>query len=245
MLLCFSCLVALLFAEVSLRILGWYASHTEKIGLGRYQSIYEANSTLDIRYPANTVITIAQNEFSHVIHSNALGFNDKEWSKNKTSLCRVVALGDSFTEGVGSSNDSSWTKLVQKMLPAKEIFSAGISGSDPVFAYDMLQRLILPYQPDVVIVTINSSDIGDIRVRGGLERFQSDSLSVKRGPSWEKWYARSFLVRLIVHKVLRYDRYLVSQEQAAIDTKQALNTLIGMTDMFYKLSQEHNFRLVF
>jgi hypothetical protein len=59
---------------------------------------------------------------------------------------RLIALGDSFTEGVGTSYDMTWLKVVEARLatamPDRTFvaYNAGVSGSDPWFAYMLLRE---------------------------------------------------------------------------------------------------------
>ena len=80
-------------------------------------------------------------------------------TEKKTSR-RVLAIGDSFTEGDGAVVDSCYPVLLGKFLNSPndstgyEILNAGTCGSDPVYGYQNLQDRLCNYRPDVVLQTI-------------------------------------------------------------------------------------------
>lgn len=100
--------------------------------------------------------------------------------------------------------------------------------------------------PDIVTVAINSTDIGDIRIRGGMERFNgSDTIRAKQGPRWEWLYAHSYFVRFFVHRIMQYDLYLTSPHAAEHDTQQAIETLKNIMTHFVDLGRRNNTRVIF
>ena len=68
-------------------------------------------------WPPNRLHYLANTEFKYERFTNSLGFADKEWDADKKTKKRLVALGDSFTEGDGASADSSFPVLLQQLLP--------------------------------------------------------------------------------------------------------------------------------
>ena len=85
-------------------------------------------------------------------------------------------MGDSFTEGVGTTEDSTWLKQLEHMLNADPhrfydytTLNGGAHGSDLIFSYELLSGCLLKYHPDMVILNLNSTDIGDIVTRGTAE----------------------------------------------------------------------------
>jgi lysophospholipase L1-like esterase len=116
---------------------------------------------------------------------------------------RIIGLGDSFTEGDGADTDSTWLKFLERSLskfPIKKqltFFNAGMSGSDPFYEFILLKQRLLKYKPDIVLVAINKSDINDIAVRGGMERFKPDStVEFNAAPWFEPIFAVSHISRL-------------------------------------------------
>ncbi len=75
-------------------------------------------------------------EFDH--HYNSMGLRDVERTRGKPETeYRIVALGDSFTEGVGAPVDDAWPQRLERRLTKRypqraiTVFNAGLAGSDP------------------------------------------------------------------------------------------------------------------
>ena len=178
-------------------------------------------------------------------HTNNEGLHDINWQVEKTNKCRVIVIGDSYTEGVGASHDSSYTKLLSKANRNIETMNAGVSGSDPAFELRLLEMRLLKYHPDVVIMSINSSDISDFITRGGMERFRADStLQFRPAPWWEPLFANSFLARSLVNGICKVDKNLMSAEDEHNAHALALNQLDHVILLASKECQERNIRFI-
>jgi lysophospholipase L1-like esterase len=121
--------------------------------------------------------TLRKKEFHQQYTYNNWGFNDSNWPDSSSDSTEIwIALGDSFTEGVGAGpkGESNWPRLLQakvrQLKPQVRILNAGVSGADPVLSLRMLDKLLLRFQPKVVVLVINGSDLDDIAERGGLAR---------------------------------------------------------------------------
>jgi hypothetical protein len=128
-----------------------------------------------------------------------------------------MALGDSYTEGVGAEQDESWPRQLETLLNAAadrrfEVWNAGVAGSDPFFEFMLLKERLLAYQPDRVVIAVNSSDFNDYIFRGGMERFRPDGATVFRpAPRFEAFYHYSHLVRALAHCLAGFSQTLVSR----------------------------------
>ncbi len=161
----------------------------------------------------NTTHRLKTDEFDFERTTNSLGFSASEWTKDKGTKKRILALGDSFTEGDGAAQDSSYPALLQNTLNSRsdstqwEVLNAGTCGSDPVFNYQNLHDRLLTYKPDIVLQTISTHDLSnDIDLRGGFERFKPDgTLKAKSLPTWFYPAVFSNLIRLVI-KATRINR---------------------------------------
>lgn len=205
-------------------------------------------------YPAYFELRHHYQEFSHLRVTNRLGLAEQDIPPTKApGEFRILALGDSFTEGVGTVYDSTWAKAFQRKLSATwpdnriTTFNAGILGSDPFFEYTLLRERLSDLQLDLVIVAINGSDIDDIIMRGGMERFHPDGSTVYRmaAPSWEWLYGISFIFRHYVHDVLRYDWKFMTPDEAAAAQNAAVAQIKSAIDAFARLAEEAGFDLLF
>ena len=177
--------------------------------------------------------------------TNNEGLKDQNWSMAKTDKCRVIVIGDSFTEGVGASQDSSYTKLLSKKNRSLEIMNAGVSGSDPAFELKLLEMRLFKYHPDIVIMSINKSDIFEFLTRVGIERFSADStLQFKSAPWWEPLFANSFIVRSFVNGICKLDHNLMSTKDIYKAYPVALRQLDEVILQASKECQERNIRFI-
>ena len=155
-------------------------------------------------YHLDTIETVVHrmktDEFEYTYHTNKLGFVTKPWELEKPKdKTRIISMGDSFTAGVGTPEDSTYPLLLQQILGEKyDVLSAGVAGSDPVFGYKNMEKRLLPYKPDMVLQTVSENDIFfDFGPRGGFERFVGDSLlKFKDPPIYEPFYVINYTSRI-------------------------------------------------
>ena len=156
--------------------------------------------------------------------ANNEGLYDINRSLVKSKKHRVIILGDSFTQGIGSTHDSSYVKLLEN--DTLEVMNAGMSGSDPGFELKLLELRMLKYAPDVVVMSVNNSDIYDFITRGGMERFLPDStVKFKKGPWWESIYGNSFIARSIARNIYKLDWAFMTEQEAGQAKEIALHQL--------------------
>ncbi len=208
-------LVAFLL-EISLRFVPFLKTSSEK-NEGRYVSYYGAvkNSWYHTWVPNSDNIISGGKEFSYPFKANSLGLREKEFTLEKPdSVFRIIVLGDSYAEGVGTAYDSAWPRFLERLIQSKygknfEVINAGVSGSDPFYSYTLLRDKLIHYYPDAVLVSINTSDIYDFIYRGGKDRFQPDGTThYRKGPWFEPLYHYSYFARASLY-LLGYGRGLV------------------------------------
>lgn len=252
-----SVFLAILLGELVLRSLGMVASFNEKKGNYYYLSPYhvtwdKSKSWLHIREDRNEKSVEIYPEFTYVVEVNSEALRDVNHTEIKaTDEYRIVGLGDSFTEGVGATlNEHSWAKMLEKTFRINDtsttiVFNGGVSGSDPFFEYMLLKEKLLKYDPDLVIVAINTSDINDVIVRGGMERFQPDTtVNFRSGPWIEPIFGMSRVCRLLMLKVFGYDWYLLRPGERKEETQKALDLIYSCILKFEEMSQEEAFDLL-
>lgn len=185
-----------------------------------------------------------------IIH-NSLGFRDAEVQSHPDDPQHlVIGLGDSFAEGIGADGDSTWIRSMARYLNTDtnrhvRTFNAGIAGSDVFFEYVVLEKLLEQYKPNTVVLGINSSDIDDIIIKGGRNRFKpGGGLQFNSPPWWEPLYASSFIFRAAIHGTRNYDWTLLTFKQKAIKQKEALDSIETSVYRFSKLAKQKGFNLV-
>ncbi|HJR77873.1 MAG TPA: hypothetical protein VJ805_12905 [Nitrospiraceae bacterium] len=88
---------------------------------------------------------------------NSHGFRDRERTFSRTvGTPRIVALGDSFTVGVGVSYDDGFVarteKALQEVVPGTEVINLGVGGVQPDEYLSILKAIGIRYSPDLVLV---------------------------------------------------------------------------------------------
>ncbi|MEM7022726.1 MAG: hypothetical protein AAF637_09030 [Pseudomonadota bacterium] len=113
---------------------------------------------------------------------------------------------------MGVAYEDSYLKVLEKNLNASNdladisMMSAGVAGSDPLFGYMLLRDKLLRFEPDLITLAINDSDVTDVIRRGGKERFLDDgSLRAAKPPADEWLYELSHFYRFIKMALLGYD----------------------------------------
>src|SRR5262245_35444103 len=115
----------------------------------------------------NDVRRVERPEFSIDVRLNALGFRERRLPSPKPpGVLRVVALGDSFTQGYGVEEDEAWPRRLESVLDARrggrhEVVNLGVPGANPRDYLSHLRDPGLAYEPDVVIVTVMANDVQD------------------------------------------------------------------------------------
>lgn len=92
---------------------------------------------------------------------------------------RVVSLGDSFTAGYEVRAEDTFSAVLERTLRAEgmdvEVLNAGVSGYSTAEAALYLERELLRYEPDLVLVSFYGNDLVD-NARAGLFRLDGDRL---------------------------------------------------------------------
>ena len=104
--------------------------------------------------------------------TNSQGFRDLERQFERTSDApRIVALGDSYTYGVGVLYDQSFTTLVERGLqeenPGIEIVNLGVPGWETLTEYHLLKTYGIRFSPDFVMLNFFVGN--DIVRRRGMD----------------------------------------------------------------------------
>jgi hypothetical protein len=248
--------VMLVAIEMVLRVMGIHATYLESSEgrgfLGSYRTLYEGQlPTWFHVYSPNIQFAHSKSEFSFPRTTNTLGLCEEEIPRQPDSLeYRVIALGDSYTEGLGVPYEKTWAKAIEgharfRAVNAR-VYNAGISGSDPWYEYVLLREKLLDSEPNLVLVAVNASDIDDVLARGGQERFQPDGTTrfTRQPPPWEWLYGVSYLTRSVIHDLLRYDYLFVRESEAFEQRIQAVEVVFAALKAFDQLARARGFDLM-
>jgi hypothetical protein len=112
---------------------------------------------------------------------------DRDYSYPKPpGVRRIIALGDSMTAGLEVANEQTFCRVLERELGKAglkvEVFNTGVSGFSSAEECLYLERELIKYDPDIVIVSYCGNDLDD-NVRTGLFRLEDHRLI-----EWRKTY---------------------------------------------------------
>jgi hypothetical protein len=198
----------------------------------------------------NSTERIGETEFVYTHNYNSLGLRGREYSK-VPNIVNIVTLGDSYTEGIGTPEDSTWSNILESKLMEKQIgenhpktfqvLNGGLSGSDPFAEYFILKKLLLQYKPRFVVIAINQTDITDVIRQGGFER----NKQFPSPPWWTFIYQFSTIFRAIIHTFHPVNWLLLTESENYHAERVAINKLEKcLTNEFQSLSNQNNFQII-
>jgi len=92
---------------------------------------------------------------------------------------RILSLGDSFTVGYEVDNNETFSSVIERELRSRgvaiEVLNAGVSGYSTAEECLYLERELLRYDPDLVLVSFFANDLVD-NERTNLFRLERDQL---------------------------------------------------------------------
>ena len=140
-------------------------------------------------------------EFNFEYQLDEFGSNNCKSCKNQDSKLKILTMGDSFTFGIGAQSSKSWPNQLDSILEINNreigVCNVGFSATDPIYMLDIFRNKINEvYKPNLLLVSFNDSDIYDIIIRGGMNRYHGGGPLVEK-PSWLPWYASSMIFRLV------------------------------------------------
>jgi lysophospholipase L1-like esterase len=109
---------------------------------------------------------------------------DRDYPYEKPAgVRRVVCLGDSFTAGYEVDLEECFTRVLERELTAAgrrvEVLNAGVSGFGTAEELLYLERELIKYSPDVVVISFYGNDFSD-NVRSDLFELDHGELRSRR-----------------------------------------------------------------
>ena len=71
---------------------------------------------------------------------------------------RIISFGDSLTYGTGASSGMDYPSQLTKMI-SRPVINAGLPGDTTASALGRLERDVLAYSPDIVLITLGGNDL--------------------------------------------------------------------------------------
>ena len=177
-------------------------------------------------------------EFKNTFQTNSEGLRGNLPSLEKDSNeYRIVVLGDSFIEGFGANDDSTFCSLLQKQLSEKyvhkkiSVINGGICGNNPLYEIVLYQNKLEKYNPDLILVESNLTDLKDVEFQE-----QKDKM-----PRYEYFYAISHIFRGFYFGVFNNKiNNEKSNKKIAEKREQYVNLIIQSLLKFNKQVQKKN-----
>ena len=145
----------------------------------------------------------------YAITTNSLGFRGPEITREKPEgTTRIIALGDSITQGFYVDNPDTFPLLLQQGLNKQghqvEVINAGLGGTSIDRQIEIYNRFCNDLDPDAVLLTFVLNDIDDLRGKSRESLLQSDSFSQTMAEQSE-WllFARTALGEIILDRATR------------------------------------------
>src|SRR5690606_18528540 len=99
---------------------------------------------------------------------------------------------------------------------------------------------LLALSPDMFLLNINQTDIIDVIVRGGFERFDTSAVFKDKNPWWNGLYGSSYTFRLFVHRVLKKNRLFLNERDMATETEKAISIIVDAVSRFKTFCKQNN-----
>ena len=139
-----------------------------RVGFGRPLGLFRIRP-LDGKtlYRPSSTIKIYTGPIPYTVKTNALGFRGPEITREKPAgTTRIIALGDSVTDGFYVDNEDTYPVQLEGLLRASgyavEVVNAARGGASIDRELAIFERLCVPLQPDIVVLAFVTNDIDDI-----------------------------------------------------------------------------------
>jgi hypothetical protein len=133
-------------------------------GLREATGVFEYDATRGWRFRPGAVGVHSDLDFQVHYRINSDGLRDVEHPREKSlGTIRVLAVGDSFTEGLGVEAEETFAKRLEPLLTGQlgrsvEIINAGIRGTSTDQQYLYLSQQGMSFHPDLVLLAFVRGD---------------------------------------------------------------------------------------
>ena len=150
-----STLVAILLAEIAVRIAGYRSMYAGT-------QFFQYDPTIGWRLLPNLEGPFERPQFQSYVRINRHGLRDRDHSYDKKpDTKRILVLGDSFVWGYGVNEEEVLTRRMEAGLPGVEVINAGATAYGTAQELLWLEREGLKYHPDLVVLVLYKNDLYD------------------------------------------------------------------------------------
>ncbi len=240
-----SALLSFLLAEAACRFLnignpGVAVWKEERVKKGEGYA-YKPNTNLLYRYPDNPRGYFdEENEVLGTINSKGFRGLDKVLEK-PNDISRIAFLGDSFTLGIGVKDHdtfpASFEYAIQSKYSNTEVLNFGISGSSTKQQIELLERYVITFEPDIVVIVLFLNDANRI----GTIRFLSRPKVLARVRKY------SFFINTFVgsfEKYILHKKMIGHYQDGFIEGSSGWEAVKAALRKGKSLSEKHDFQFI-
>lgn len=123
-------------------------------------------------FPPHSSAAFKTSEFEWTVKTNSLGIRDREIDPAHRAATRILAIGDSFTNGWGVGAQQAWPKVLERRLRQAgrdvEVFNLAGAGASPKDYALIARRGVDELAPDLVLVgMLQGDDLAQLHFHGG------------------------------------------------------------------------------
>lgn len=189
-------------------------------------------------YCPNSAMNVLIMPIPYTIKTNSLGFRGREIALEKSpGTTRIIALGDSVTDGYMVDNEDTYPQLLEDFLRAKghevEAVNAARGGGTIDLEYEILRKFCMQLDPDYVLLTFCCNDIYEMGYRTREELINRNTLEFEPDSASE-WllFGRTAIGEVVLDTMLRLTReqYRAHERHLAAKEKRDRYVIPGGTD---------------
>jgi hypothetical protein len=156
-------LISLILAELLIRVL------LPEFRMVRFPSMGVASERYHHIYPPDKSMYLGRVDGRILkLKTNSDGLSSA-WSPSgfKAHGCRIVAMGDSYTFGLGVPQDSAWPQQLEREIFNRcansdvAVLNAGIVSYSPFLANLLFSGMVQDYKPDLLLYLLDATDFRD------------------------------------------------------------------------------------
>lgn len=122
------------------------------------------------------------NEYAIEYVYNSHGFRDEEFDERPN----YIAVGCSFTEGIGLRNNQSWPRKLSKLLGV-HVWNLGIGGASADTCFRILEHYIDLLKPQAVFLLLPPPMRLELHIRNGIKSFLATDTNLS--VTLKEWFA--------------------------------------------------------
>ncbi|NNE42995.1 MAG: hypothetical protein HKN12_02195 [Gemmatimonadetes bacterium] len=160
--------VALLVGELALRA---FWPQRSAVSVGMFRTDPAAGFSLQPGY--ENVVRVP--EYTTSIHIDTDGYRVPEVPESENQPVRILAVGDSFTFGVGVEAEEAWPEVLEDQIladqvPGVAVRNGGVGGYGPLRTQRLLEARQVAWEPDIIVHAVYlGNDLEDAQPATYLE----------------------------------------------------------------------------